>query len=70
MLEEILDAYSDLLEIERKSEIALKDLEKTQARRTSRHIPHCVRDLKERAGTYTKRNTRPPCANSGSAKRI
>ena len=28
MLDEILDAYSDLLEIERKSEIALKELEK------------------------------------------
>ena len=51
MLEEILDAYSDLLEIERKSEIALKDLEKDASEKNVKTYS-ALREIFEREGGY------------------
>ena len=55
MLEEILDAYSDLLEIERKSEIALKDLEKDASEKNVKtYSALCERFEREGGYVYQK----------------
>ncbi len=55
MLEEILDAYSDLLEIERKSEIALKDLEKDASEKNVKtYSALCERFEREGGYIYQK----------------
>lgn len=55
MLEEILDAYSDLLEIERKSEIALKDLEKDASEKNVKtYSSLCERFEREGGYVYQK----------------
>ncbi len=55
MLEEILDAYSDLLEIERKSEIALKELEKDASEKNVKtYSALCERFEREGGYIYQK----------------
>lgn len=54
MLEEILDAYSDLLEIERQSEIALKELEKDASEKNVK-IYSALCEKFEREGGYVYR---------------
>ncbi len=55
MLEEILDAYSDLLEIERKSEIALKELEKDASEKNIKtYSALCERFEREGGYVYQK----------------
>ena len=55
MLEEILEAYSDLLEIERKSEIALKDLEKDASEKNVKtYSSLCERFEREGGYVYQK----------------
>lgn len=55
MLDEILDAYSDLLEIERKSEIALKELEKDASEKNVKtYSALCERFEREGGYVYQK----------------